>query len=169
MRKKAGEVPERDRLLGLIAEVILEQGVTEITLSGLARTIGSNNKMVLYYFGSKEGAITEEILHAYPRFPLLYFLMTNLLGHGTLDERFGRTWVELRQPENLPFIRLFLEVYGLASHNPGAYEKFIASTVGAWPPAMVAALRSQGYSATDADLLTEQITALWIGLQFRLI
>ena len=45
---------ERQRLLALVGDLILAEGVSTLSLSGVARSIGSNNRMLLYYFGSKE-------------------------------------------------------------------------------------------------------------------
>jgi AcrR family transcriptional regulator len=45
--------PERERLLGLVAGYVLEHGIADLTLRRLAAAIGSNNRMLLYYFGSR--------------------------------------------------------------------------------------------------------------------
>ena len=55
----AGDSPERARLLGLATDLILREGVIDMSLSAIARGIGSNNRMVLYYFGSKQGLLDE--------------------------------------------------------------------------------------------------------------
>lgn len=169
MAKKQNGRPERDRLLGLITDALLQHGAVNFTLSSLSRAVGSNNRMILYYFTSKEAAITEGVLQAYSRCPRLATLMTNLDGKDPLVDRLERTWRELRHEDNVEFLRLYLEVLGTAARTPGSYPTFVRATIGMWPPSMVAAMREDGYSPRDADILAKQIHALWRGLQFDLV
>jgi len=44
---------EPDRLLRLTAGYVLEHGIADLTLRRLGQAIGTNNRMLLYYFGSR--------------------------------------------------------------------------------------------------------------------
>lgn len=66
-----GRVSERDRLLRLTAGHVLEDGVAGMTLRGLGRAIGTNDRMLLYCFGSEEELITAALHEASRRFPVL--------------------------------------------------------------------------------------------------
>ena len=60
---------ERERLLGLVAGYVLEHGIADLTLRKLGAAIGTNNRMLLYYFGTKERLISDALLAASHRFP----------------------------------------------------------------------------------------------------
>ena len=65
------ESAERQRLLDLVAGYCIEHGVADLTLRRVAEAVGSNNRMLLYYFGSKEQMIATALVAAGARFPLV--------------------------------------------------------------------------------------------------
>jgi len=122
----AGVESERERLLGLVAGYVLEHGIAELTLRKLGAAIGTNNRMLLYYFSSKEQLIEQALMAASTRFPGFAAAMTGLDGPGSLVERLDRCWAGIAAPENHPFHRLFFEVYGVALHQPGRFDGFLS-------------------------------------------
>lgn len=160
---------ERARLLRAVADELLEQGSSEMSLSGIARAIGSNNRMLLYYFNSKEELLSAASLEVYSRFPRLLALMDHLDGPGDIHDRLDAVWRDLAAPDSLPFLRFFFEAFGIASHQPDRYERFLSTVTDTWPPAIVAALRRDGHGEEAARMLALQIMALWRGLQFALL
>jgi AcrR family transcriptional regulator len=165
-----GAEPERDRLLRLAADHVLEQGIAEMTLRGLGAAIGTNNRMLLYYFGSKEKLIEQALLEASRRFPAFAVAMTALDEPGTpLVDRLLNCWRGIAAPENLPFHRLFFEIFGQAAHNPGRFDEFLARVGHDWTNQVATALRAEGVPAAPAARSAREIVALWRGLQFDLI
>ncbi|MDT7649003.1 MAG: hypothetical protein QOI36_409, partial [Pseudonocardiales bacterium] len=166
----AGAEPERDRLLRLTADYVLELGIAELTLRGLGSAIGTNNRMLLYYFGSKEKLIGQTLLAASQRFPAFTAAMTALDDPGTpLVDRLLACWRGIAAPENLPFLRLFFEIFGQAAHNPGRFDDFLTRVGHDWTNHVAVALRAEGVPATAASGLAREIVAVWRGLQFDLI
>lgn len=162
--------PEHDRLLALIADHILEHGVSELTLRALARSVGSNNRMLLYYFGSKERLMADGILAAQRRFPRIAGAFDELkAASAPLGERLHRAWLQIAAEENMPFIRLFFELFGLAAHQPERYGGFLAAVGTDWVDQLAAALRRDDVPAPTALELATEVVALWRGLQFALI
>ena len=131
---------ERERLLHLVAGHVLAHGVTSLTLRGLARAVGSNNRMLLYYFGSKEQLVREALQavgrDAFPSFENAWSALEH--GTGRLEEDLQRVWESIADPENLPFLRLFFEVFGQASQQAG-YAELMGDIV-AWHRPAVARL-----------------------------
>jgi AcrR family transcriptional regulator len=152
-----------------VSDELLEHGSSGATLSGIARSVGSNNRMLLYYFNSKDELFSAASLEIYARFPRLVHLMDHLDTAGTIHERLEAIWADLSHDDALPFLRFFFEAFGVASHQPENHESFLATVTDEWPPAVEAALRRDGYSADDARLVSVQVLALWRGLQFALL
>jgi AcrR family transcriptional regulator len=161
---------ERDRLLRLTVDYVLEHGVAEMTLRSLGRTIGTNNRMLLYYFGSKEQLIGQALNAASQRFPAFTAAMTALEDPAApLVERLLAAWRGIAMPENLPFLRLFFEIFGQAAHNPGRFDDFLARVGHDWTNQVSGALRAEGVPQADAGGLAREIVAVWRGLQFDLL
>jgi AcrR family transcriptional regulator len=165
-----GGEPERDRLLRLIADYVLQHGIAGMTLRGLGTAIGTNNRMLLYYFGSKEQLIGQALTAAAQRFPAFTAAMTALDNPGVpLVDRLLAAWHGIAAPENRPFLRLFFEVFGQAAHNPGRFDGFLARVGHDWTNQVAASLRADGVPEPDASALAREIVAIWRGLQFDLL
>ncbi|OLT01259.1 hypothetical protein BJF90_32710 [Pseudonocardia sp. CNS-004] len=165
-----GGEPERDRLLRLIADYVLEHGIAGMTLRGLGATIGTNNRMLLYYFGSKEQLIGQALTAAAQRFPAFTAGMAALDDPRVpLVDRLLAAWRGIAAPENRPFLQLFFEVFGQAAHNPGRFDGFLANVGHDWTNQVAKALQTDGVPSADAGALAREIVAVWRGLQFDLL
>jgi AcrR family transcriptional regulator len=160
---------ERDRLLGLVADYVLEHGIAELTLRRLGAAIGTNNRMLLYYFGSKEQLIAQALTAASRRFPTFAAALSALDGPGPLRERLDACWSGIAARENHPFHRLFFEVYGVALHQPGRFDGFLSQVGHDWTDLVAGRLRSEGVPDPEAGIVAREIVALWRGLQFDLL
>ncbi len=164
------EINERERLLALIADYCLEHGVGDLTLRALGQAIGTNNRMLLYYFGSKEELIAAALDEATSRFPGIIDALGHLDDHDApLGQRLEAVWKALSAKPNIVPIRLFFEVFGLAAHHPGRYSAYLMSIGTEWVERVAGALRADGVPAPTARLLAREIVALWRGLQFDLL
>jgi AcrR family transcriptional regulator len=164
-----GPEPESDRLLGLAAGYVLEHGIAGLTLRRLSTAIGSNNRMLLYYFGSKEQLIARALLVASTGFPALSSAISALDGPEPLVDRLNACWAGIAAAENLPFHRLFFEVFGVAAHQPGRFDEFLASVGHDWVNQVAGYLRADGVPPSTAASLARELVALWRGLQFDLL
>jgi len=164
-----GPEPESDRLLRLTAGYVLEHGIAGLTLRRLSTAIGSNNRMLLYYFGSKEQLIAHALLFASTGFPALSSAISALDGHEPLVDRLNACWAGIAAAENLPFHRLFFEVFGVAAHQPGRFDEFLASVGHDWVNQVAGYLRADGVPPSTAASLARELVALWRGLQFDLL
>jgi AcrR family transcriptional regulator len=163
-------LPERDRLLRLTADYILEYGVAEMTLRRLGKAIGTNNRMLLYYFGSKEELISAALVELGSRYPILAKAFTVMDDPDRpLRERIVDAWEAVAAPENIPFHRVFFEVVGLAAHQGGRFDAFLKVIGNDWRVLVAASLRRDGVPAPAADTLARELVALWRGLQLDLI
>lgn len=161
---------EQDRLLDMVADHCLEHGVADLTLRSVGKSVGSNNRMLLYYFGSKEQMISAALVRASLRFPELqrsFQLLDNI--DQPLDRRLHATWKAISAEANMPFIRLFFEVFGLAAHQPGRFDEFLGGVGQVWSDNLSAVLRREGMSSADARNTGRHVVAIWRGLQLDLL
>nr|WP_281373338.1 TetR/AcrR family transcriptional regulator [Kineococcus aurantiacus] len=148
---------------------MLDHGVTSSTLRGLARAAGSNNRMLLYYFGSREQLVGEALRTVardlFPGFENAWSELEH--GTGTLQEDLQRVWDHIADPVNLPFLRLFFEVFGQATRQPGYAD--LMGDIANWHRPAVGRLRREGWPAERAEAFAHELTASWRGLQMTLI
>ncbi|WP_210590273.1 TetR/AcrR family transcriptional regulator [Streptomyces sp. GESEQ-35] len=164
------EETERTRLLRLSADHILAHGVAGLSLRGIGKAVGSNNRMLLYYFGSKEELIAAVLTDAGGRFPLLERIFELLDDRDQpLRTRLEAAWELLSADENLPFHRVFFEVLGLAGYQRGRFDAFLDAVATNWRGRVATALRAEGVPADQADDLARELVSLWRGLQLDLL
>lgn len=161
----------RTQLLESVVDHLLENGVAGVSLRALARAADSNNRMLLYYFGSRAALLSEALVAAGRRFPDMQRAADELLVPGrTLRERLDRSWEALASTANRPFLRLFFQVFGLASFEQaeewretrGRFDEFLQ-------PELRLALAQSGVPEEEVPVAAREIVALWRGLEILLI
>jgi len=160
---------ERLRLLELVADHLLEHGVNDVSLSALARAVGSNNRMLLYYFGTKEELFDEAAQAALERFPGLRGLVAELGEDGDVAELLERAWLGIAEERNLPFLRLFFELFSLNTRHPQRNATYLRRVATIWRDAVAALLARRGYEADAARESATAVVAVWRGLQIELL
>ena len=160
----------RERLLERVADHVLEHGATDLSLSELARAVGSNNRMLLYYFGSKEEALRQAILAAFGRFPHLEGALGRLAaGDGPLRERLIGAWQDIAHPDNLRFLALFFQSFGVALYRPDRNRELLGRLGADWVADVQAVLEADGVESASALRTATLLVAEWRGLQFALV
>lgn len=161
----------RSLLLESVVDHILEHGVATVSLRALARAADSNNRMLLYYFGSRAELLSEALIAAAVRFPDMQRAADELLVPGRpLGERLDRSWEALASTGNRPYLRLFFQVFGLAAFEQaeewratrGRFDEFLQ-------PELRRALAESGVPPEEVPVLAREIVAFWRGLEILLI
>lgn len=166
----APAITGRALLLERVADHVLEHGATDLGLSGLARAIGSNNRMLLYHFGSKEELLREATLVAFRRFPHLEGALRRLRERrGPLRDRLVGVWDDIAHPDNLPFLALFFQTFAVALYHPERNRELFDRLGGDWVGEVQAALEEAGLAPAEALGIATQLVAEWRGLQFALL
>jgi AcrR family transcriptional regulator len=161
--------PERRRLLGLVADLLISNGLHGLSLSGIARSIGSNNRMLLYYFESLDKMLHEASRLAMSRFPKVDRIFTRLAEQEDFQVRLERVWDDISDPENLPFLRFFFQMVGRALYERSDGEAFLTDVRTTWSASLIAVFRAEGYTLDAAHLAATQLLAMWRGLQVALV
>lgn len=167
--RRATSTPERERLLNLVVDLILRDGVIDLSLSAISRSIESNNRMLLYYFGSKEQILYDASVLALERFPRLVSMFDRLAGSEPLIDRLDAAWEDLAAPENRPYLVIFFQRFGMAMRDREQWHSYIDRATRYWAEDLAQILVADGYRTHDAVVAATQIVATWRGLQFALL
>jgi AcrR family transcriptional regulator len=152
---RTANVQRPDELLDAIVHYLARHGITGLSLRPLARAVGSSPRMLLYYFGSKENLIARALARVRQQQRALY----EQIEADTLAEVCAAIWQQVRSPGSEPLFRLFFEAYGLALRQPRRYRAFLGATIADWVEPVAAALRKEGYGATQARAYATVVVA----------
>ncbi|MFD5539396.1 TetR/AcrR family transcriptional regulator [Streptomyces sp. NPDC127079] len=154
---------KRQALLAGIRAYVLRNGLADLSLRPLAQALGTSDRMLLYYFGTKERMITEAI-SLYDRRPLLR-ARTLLDTVGTPSDVQGlrrfleEMWRNFSEPEVRAALPLYLEVMSASVLHPDRYGPVMRDIVTEWTDMFTSILRELGLSErrsrTQATLLTD--------------
>ena len=113
---------KRADLAQSVAGYLLEHGLAEAGIRALAKSAGTSDRMLIYYFGSKETLIREAMALIVQS---LSDQLDSLLGDARRAR--GRLLAELTaactEPAFLPMIRLWFEVVGLAARDIAPFRE----------------------------------------------
>lgn len=163
-------VDRRQELLERIVDHVLEHGIARLTLRGLATAVGSNNRMLLYYFGSLEELTVTALQAAEHRFAGMLSVFDSIGDQSvSLGARIQGTWATIADPANRPFHRLFFEIFGLAGFERDRFAELLGTVGTEWADIVAAAYRAEGLSPACAADFAHETVALWRGFQATLL
>ncbi|MER3484107.1 MAG: TetR/AcrR family transcriptional regulator, partial [Meiothermus sp.] len=128
-----GRTPNPDakaELLEGIVEYLLRGGLQDLSLRPLAEALGTNARMLLYYFGSKENLVVEALTAAQARQQAV--LQNQPPSSGDPTEGLRRFWGWFTSPELAPYARLLYEIEVLAINGHAEYQNFAREAVHGW-------------------------------------
>jgi AcrR family transcriptional regulator len=144
------ESARKAELAQRLLEYSAAHGLSGMSLRPLAAAIGSSPRMLLYFFGSKEGLIREVLAMSRAR---QMSMVDQWLGEEGLAEAgsLDRLWQWLTDPAQADVERLFFESYGrsLTDQGDGPWHGFGADSVTDWLPLITRMLRPVGGRAQD--------------------
>jgi AcrR family transcriptional regulator len=126
-----GHRHSREIILDAALAAAIEEGLSQLTFGRLAARLGINDRMVVYYFPTKDDLIAEVVKTTGER------LRRALAGAFTPPVRDHRelvrmAWPILTRPDIDAIFGLFLEVNGLATVGREPFRSLVAKFVGAW-------------------------------------
>jgi len=121
-------VTRRAELLEKVVEVMLSEGVSELSLRPLAKAVGTSARLLIYHFGSKEALLAEALERVRQRIEGSLRSLAAKEDPRSLGEFLLMFWRWAVQEPNQRFFRLLFEIDALAMRNR---EKFPASFWGA--------------------------------------
>ncbi|RKT84054.1 DNA-binding transcriptional regulator, AcrR family [Saccharopolyspora antimicrobica] len=148
----------RSELLAKLLDYSATHGLSEVSLRPLAAAVGSSPRMLLYFFGSKEGLVRE--VHRHARDVQLQLLADTLADCHDRTEALRGLWHWLSSAAHHDVIRFFFESYA-RSLRGGAWEGFGEASVREWLPPLQRAL---GGSEAEATLVLAALRGLVLDL-----
>ncbi|MGW3632189.1 TetR/AcrR family transcriptional regulator [Streptomyces sp. NPDC005122] len=169
MSRQPDPAKRRD-LLERVRAYILRNGLADLSLRPLARALGTSDRMLLYYFGSKERMVAEA-LTVYERRPLLR--ARRLLDDAAsprdaagLRRFMEETWQQFRAPELRATLPLYFEIMAVGLLHPDRYGPVVRDAMREWTRLLTAAFRDLGMTEararTEATLLLDATFGLLI-------
>ncbi|MFF4572494.1 TetR/AcrR family transcriptional regulator [Streptomyces sp. NPDC001410] len=161
---------KRRDLLDRVREYVMRNGLADLSLRPLAKALGTSDRMLLYYFGSKERMIAEA-LAIYERRPLLRTRKV-LKTFGTPTSPAGlrrfmeEVWQQFRDPDVRAALPLYLEIMSASVLHPDRYGPVMRDIVTEWTALLTSVFRDLGMgqerARTQATLLADATLGLLI-------
>ncbi len=112
---------KKQEIVAAVAQHLLQHGFRNSGLRALAKSAGLSDRMVMYYFETKEDLVTQALL-----------LLADGLSHSLSEilpnpRASGAQIINTMRtagatPEVKPLLRLWFEIVGLAMHEEGPYR-----------------------------------------------
>ena len=149
----------RSELLATLLAYSATHGLSEVSLRPLAAAVGSSPRMLLYFFGSKQGLV--RAVHQHARDEQLRLLTDTLAGCRDRTDALRALWRWLRDPAHHNVIRFFFESYARSLHADETWGGFGEASVRDWLPPLREAL---GGSDAEATLTLAALRGLVLDL-----
>jgi AcrR family transcriptional regulator len=162
---------KRRDLLDQVREYMIRNGLAGLSLRPLARALGTSDRMLLYYFGTKERMVAEA-LALDERRPLLR--ARSLLGTDDADRDpawlrgfMEEVWQRFSTPDLRAALPLYLEIMVTGLLRPDRYAPVVRDALTEWNDLLTSVFRGMGLpearARTEAVLLVDACFGLVAG------
>jgi len=107
----------RTELLEAIVDVLLEDGVADLSLRPLAERVGTSARLLIYHFGSKEDLLAAALARVRARIAMALKALAQTDPSPSLGAALTRFWLWATGEPNQKYFRLLFEIDGLAMHD----------------------------------------------------
>lgn len=126
-----GHKHTREEILAGALAAALDEGLSQLTFGRLAKRLGISDRVVVYYFPTKDDLISEVIVSMGLQ---LQETLAAAFAEPTTDhlELAASAWPVLARPEADAVFALFFEANGLAATGREPYGTLVPALVEAW-------------------------------------
>lgn len=148
-----GHKHSKEEILAGALEAALDDGLSQLTFGRLGKRLGVSDRVVVYYFPTKNDLIGEVVLAMGVR---VQGALAPAFGTTVADHRemIRRAWPVLATTEHDRVFALFFEANGLAAVGREPYVDLVPALVDAWID------WAAGFIADGADRRTEAAAAI---------
>ncbi|WNG82052.1 TetR/AcrR family transcriptional regulator [Mycobacterium sp. ITM-2016-00316] len=151
----------RDRLLARLLDAYGEELPSpEVSLREVAARAETSHALLRYHFGSLSGVLAAMLAVQRSRDNEA---LLKTAQQGTFDDLVAAIWRAYTRPEQLPRVRGFFHVVGLAAYDPDSFREFIDS-LGDLTTMLASLAESEGHGAEEALSMATVATAAIRGL-----
>jgi AcrR family transcriptional regulator len=154
----------REALLDAAAAWVLKHGLSGLSIRAVAADLGISHRTLLHHFTTKEQLVADVLRELRRSNVGVLAERAEQLGSRQPAVLLQAMWAHFVAPENLPYHRLFFEVYGLAVGDSERYAAFLDGFVGDWGDAVAALLAVAGVPVQRQSPLTSLVVATFRGL-----
>ena len=126
-----GRPEQRQAFLAGAIEHVLRHGVSGLSLRPLAAALGTSDRMLLYYFGSREHLL-ETVLDRVGDGLVAALAEAVPIGRVRPEALLRATWSVARDPEVEPVLRLYLEILGQAAAHVAPFPAAASKVASRW-------------------------------------
>ncbi|TDU80555.1 TetR/AcrR family transcriptional regulator [Streptomyces sp. KS 21] len=166
---RTADQAKRDHLLRQVRAYVVENGLANLSLRPLAKALGTSDRMLLYYFGSKEQLVAQALDRDEGR-PLLVLRRALDVAGAPTDPAGMRAMLEevWRQfttpPERRDILPVTFEVMTASVLNPDRYGPVMRSLLTEWRHVLVCAFTGLGMPDDRADAEAALLVDSLLGL-----
>ncbi|GBQ69091.1 TetR family transcriptional regulator [Ameyamaea chiangmaiensis NBRC 103196] len=121
----------KDALLEALADLVLAEGLGTMGLRGVAARLGTSDRMLIYYFSSKDQLVTAVLDRVSQK--LAVILGAHSVGPRLRPGTFLRTALGLGRDSSVaPFMRLWSDVVARGARREVPYNDIAAKVVADW-------------------------------------
>lgn len=126
-----GHKHSKDEILAGALAAAFADGLSRLTFGRVAERLGTSDRVVVYYFPTKDDLVTEVVLSM--GLQLQETLASAFDGAATDHVELARSaWPVLAHPDADPVFALFFEANGLATAGREPYRTLVPQLVQAW-------------------------------------
>ncbi|MFE3638519.1 TetR/AcrR family transcriptional regulator [Streptomyces sp. NPDC059168] len=157
------DTAKRRELLDRIRAYVLRNGLANLSLRPMAQALGTSDRMLLYYFGTKERMVAEALAD-YERRPLVRAReLLESVGSPTepagLRHVVDEVWRQFRAPDVRVALPLYLEIMSAGLLRPDRYGSLMRDVLTSWTDLLTRAFLNLGMTEdrarTQATLLID--------------
>ncbi|MFF9177600.1 TetR/AcrR family transcriptional regulator [Streptomyces sp. NPDC014793] len=157
------DTAKRRELLDQVRDYLLRNGLANLSLRPMAQALGTSDRMLLYYFGTKERMVAEALAE-YESRPLLRAReLLESVGPPTdptsLRRFMSELWRQFKAPDVRAALPLYLEIMSAGLLHPDRYGSVIRDVLGSWTDLLTSFFQDLGLTEdrarTQATLLTD--------------
>ena len=159
-----GVTDRRDELVAAATAWVLEHGLGGLSLRPLAKALGTSDRMLMYYFGSRDGLVAaisdfagQQLVAAMPAIDPAH------------PPRSAKVWLDgawalFSDDAIRPAMQLLFELDALAARSPGPARDAAAAVTARWLSVVDDALAALGVATRRRRELTPVVAAAMVGL-----
>jgi len=156
------DLANRAELLERVAEYVVANGVSELSLRPLGAAVGVSPRTLLYHFGSKEAIVTA--VFGYLRAAqIAIFEELKRSEVSTPGAACRAAWGYMSAPDMAPKLKLFFETYALAVRDPARFPGFLEGAIDDWLAFLSSPLCARGLDAARARTVATIVLAGYRG------